>query len=481
MGEWAARPENAPKELNVRLRILPVVVIAILIALAVVPALATACTTIIVGKDLTADGSVLISHNEEDSGTVVMHYVVQPAGRGGDYELYSGGSAAEPNRTVAYIGTSVWDKNYIPGDFIGGVNRHQVAIYNNMTYSRWYPEDPWEVHPGGVMWTEFNILASLQAKTARQAVKIMGNLSETLGLSCDPGTSFGIADANEGWWIDIARGGQWVAQRVPDDEAQVIANCFRIGEVDFSDQEDFLWSSNLVGYAVDKGWYDPTSGEPFNFAEAYGSPESLADPYNTVRHEMVQQRLDTLDAVTPKDLMDIMSWHFEGTEYDLSDGYTTSPHTMPGVRSICRNNTQVSEVAQLRNWMPAEVGAVVWTSMRTPCSGVYVPWYMGISDVPEPYTTGTDEVSEGSAWWAFRDLDVFVNSHYKGVIPTVRATWGTFQDEMLADQAGFERQVLRVYKKDPAKARAMLTAYSGGLGMQAYETAGTLLEQLSAE
>jgi dipeptidase len=200
-----------------------------------------------------------------------------------------------------------------------------------------------------------------------------------------------------------------------------------------------------------------------------------------VRHEMVQQRLDSLDEIGAGDLMDIMSWHFEGTEYDLSNGYASSPHTMPGVRSICRTNTQVSEVTQLRGWLPAPIGAVVWTSMRTPCSGVYVPWYMGITDVPAPYKTGTDEVSEGSAWWAFRDLDAYVNSHYKDTIPTVRDTWQPFQAQMLADQAAFERAVLKLYKKDSRAAKAMLTAYSGELGMQAYETAGSLLEQLTAE
>lgn len=461
-----------------RLRITTVVVLVAFVALALAQGTAAACTTIIVGRDLTADGSVLISHNEEDSGTVVMHYVVAPAGRGGDYELWSGGTVAEPNRTVAYMGTSVWDKGYIPGDFIGGVNSHQVAIYNNMTYSRWYPKDPWEVHPGGVIWTEFNLLASLRAKTARQAVKIMGNLSETLGLSCDPGTSFGIADAKEGWWIDIARGGQWVAQRVPDDEAQVITNCFRIGEVDFKDKHDFMWSSDLIGYAMEKGWYDPASGEPFNFAEVYGEAESLVDPYNTVRHEMVQKALDAAGPITPATLMDIMSWHFEGTDYDLSNGYSSSPHDT-GIRTICRTNTQVSEVTQLRRWLPAEIGAVVWTSMRTPCSGVYVPWYMGITDVPAPYKTGTDEASDGSAWWAFQDLDAYVDSHYKETIPTVRGVWRPFQAKMLADQACFERAVLKLYRRNPRAARAMLTAYSGGLGTRAYDTAISLLDQLT--
>lgn len=461
-----------------KIRLLLVALLLATLAIASLPAAAKACTTVIVGKDRTADGSVLISHNEEDGGTVVMHYVVQPRTRGGDYPLYSGGTVAEPRCTLRYIGTSVWDKDYIPGDFIGGVNEHQVAIYNNMTFSREYPEDPWEVYPGGVIWTEFNLLASLQARTAREAVKIMGGLSETLGLSADPGTSFGIADSREGWWIDIARGGQWVAQRVPDDQAQIIANCFRIGEVDFWNTHDFMWSSDVIGYAVDRGWYDPAAGKPFNFAEVYGEAESLVDPYNTVRHEMVQARLDALDDITPKDLMDIHRWHYEGTMYDLSNGYATSPHATPGVRTICRSNTQVSEVTQLRHWLPADIGAVVWTSMRTPCTGVYVPWYMGIRDVPRPYKTGTDEVSKGSAWWTFRELDSYVDAHYAKTIPTVRAAFGTFQGRMLADQAGFERMVAKVYKRSPSAGRAVLTAYSGYLGMKAYCMAQDLLKKV---
>ncbi len=137
MGERASRPENAPKELNVRLRILPVVVIAILIALALVPA--------------TRDG--LHHHHRRqrpDRRRVRPDLAQRRRQRHGRDALRRGsppaaaattscipaGSVAEPNRTVAYMGTSVWDKGYIPGDFIGGVNRHQVAIYNNMTYSR---------------------------------------------------------------------------------------------------------------------------------------------------------------------------------------------------------------------------------------------------------------------------------------------------------------------------------------------------------
>jgi len=75
------------------------------------------------------------------------------------------------------------------GDFIGGVNQYQVAIYNNSTPSNGEnPDDPYALQPGGVMWTEFNLMATLRAHTAREAVQIMGNLAQAHMLSGDPGT-----------------------------------------------------------------------------------------------------------------------------------------------------------------------------------------------------------------------------------------------------------------------------------------------------
>lgn len=457
--------------------LLAVVIVVLLLAQGV----AAACTTIIVGKDLTPDGSVLIAHNEDDGGSIVQHYAVTPARAGGQYELWSTGTVAEPARTNKFIGSWVYDKAAIPGDFIGGVNQYQVAIYNNMAYSHEYPEDPWAVNPGGVIWTEFNLLATMQAKTAREAVQIMGHLSETLGLSCDPGTMFGIADPKEGWFIEIARGGQWVAQRVGDGEAAMQANSFRIGEVDFGDTDhsDFMWSSNVIGYAKDKGWFDPAGDKVFNWAEVYGEAASLTNPSNVVREIMVQRYLDASAPVRPRTLMSILSSHYEGTMYDKSDGYETTPHAT-GVRTVCTTRTQVSEVTQLRGWLPADIGAVVWTSMKTPCSSVYLPWYLGITKVPTAYTLGTDTEKAGSAWWAFQDLITYVNGHYKATIGPVQTAWGAMQTKLLKGQKAFERDVLKLRKKNKAAARAKLTAYCGTWGTKAYKQAQTLLTQISS-
>jgi dipeptidase len=444
----------------------------------VVQGVAHACTTIIVGRDLTADHSVLIAHNEEDSGTVVLHWEAVPARPGKAYHLFSGGSVAEPKMSLAYIGAKVWDKSYIPGDFIGGVNQYQVAIYNNSTPSKGEnPDDPYALRPDGVMWSEYNLMATLRAHTARQAVQIMGELAQTHKLSGDPGTSFGVADAHEGWWIDISRDGQWAAERVPDNKAEVIANCFRIGVMNFKDHRNFMWSPDLVSYAESRGWYDPLSYRPFNFSQVYGLASSLVNPYNTVRETMVQKYLNAARPIRPQTLMGIMRSHFEGSKYDLSDGYAISPNET-SVRTVCRTDTQVSVVTQLRSWLPADIGAVDWQTMQEPDCSAYVPWYLGITGVPKPYTVGSATLQKGSAWWAFENLATYINSNYKATIYKVREAWTPFEARELRMQSAFERHALAVYKHNPAKARALLTAYSGSLGMSAYKEAQTLLKQL---
>jgi dipeptidase len=450
--------------------LLALVVVGVFLAQSV----AYACTTIIVGKNRTADHSVLIAHNEDDGGIIVMHYNVYPSRPGGSYLLFGGGSVVEPSRTVSYMGPAVYDKAVIPGDFFGGVNAYQVAMYNNLTPGKLAASDV------GVMWTEFNELASMQAKTAREAVQIMGRLTELYGLASDPGTAFGVADPKEGWWIEIGPGGQWVAQRVPDDGAQMIANCYRIGVIDFKDKhhKNFMWSSNVVSYAEAMGWYDPASG-PFNFAQVYGTAASLAAASNTVRMDMVQRYLDALHKVKASDLMSILRSHYEGSEYDVSASQPTKfPHHST-VRTVCALRTQTSFVTQLRGWLPNPIGAVVWMSLRSPCSSVYVPWYGGINSFPEPYTVGSDTVKDESAWWAFDDLVQYVDTHYFDTIATVQSGFAPLEKRELAQQRTVDRIATILWCMNPKLARAYITCVSGNYGMQAYDRAQSLLAQIN--
>lgn len=100
--------------------------------------------------------------------------------------------------------------------------------------------------------------------------------------------------------------------------------------------------------------------------------------------------------------------------------------------------------------------------------------------MPTPYTVGSDTVQDGSAWWAFYNLDTYIDNNYAATIYKARAAWQPLQARELAMQPAFERIALAVYRHNPRAGRALLTAYSGSLGMQAYRQAQTLLQQLEA-
>lgn len=457
--------------------------LALILVFAMATQTALACTTIIIGKDKTADGSVLLAHSEE-LGDSPQHLVVVPRvthAAGDVYVSYSGAKVPQPAETYAYIASTIFDKDYYPGDFTTGINEYQVSVANNMSWTRGIPEETaWDVVPGGLFWTEFTQLVLERCKTAREGVELMGQLCEKYHLSCDPGTMYGIADPTEGWFIEIARDGQWIAQRVPDDGFSMRANSYRIGAVDLN-SPDILHSPEMVKYATDKGWYDPSKDGAFSFADVYGDPANQKDTYNTLRHDMVGKMLTADGQITPKNLIDILRSAYEGTEYYKADPASGSPfHT--DIRTISRTNTEVTCVAQLRSFLPKEIGGVMWWSLCTSKTSPYVPWYLGTQSFPTEYTKGTIADQTDSAYWVFDALRKYVDANYARTINKVTDTWAPFEAAEFSKQADLEAAALKIYKESGAAAAAKyLNDYSNAQGETAYKTGQELLASLKAD
>ena len=84
------------------------------------------CTTIVVGKNRSATGSVLVAHSEElgrNSAHKVEISPRRPAAAGETYPLYSGGTLQQPAELPRYIATKIFDKNHYPGEHTGGSQR----------------------------------------------------------------------------------------------------------------------------------------------------------------------------------------------------------------------------------------------------------------------------------------------------------------------------------------------------------------------
>jgi len=174
--------------------------------------------------------------------------------------------------------------------------------------------------------------------------------------------------------------------------------------------------------------------------------------------------------------------------YDLSGAYEKgSPHHTSG-RTICVMSTDASTVAQLRSWLPSEIGGVLWLSAGTPCSSVYVPYYLGVRGFPLPYSQTTPGYDRNNAFWTFNSLENLVDRYYgqkakidgndTRAIDYVAATWKKFEDESFAIQDSVEKTALDLYKKDKGLARSFLDLYSNALSLRAYDLALKLGDQL---
>lgn len=457
-----------------------VIALCLLLALSIA---AQGCTTVIVGKNRSTTGSVLVAHNEELGMNATQHFVVVEEASheaGAIYATYSEGSIPQPQKTWRYIASRVFDKEYYPGDFTTGVNEWGVTVANNMSWGQEVPEESaWDTIPGGVIWTEFTQLVLERAKTAREGVELLGHLCETYHLSADPGTMFAVADPDEGWWVEIARDGQWVAVRVPDEVVSVRANGYRIGAVPLEDSENILHSPGLIAFAEEKGWYHPEDGE-FNFSRAYGDPW-IFDDYNVLRHSLVEERLGQMGKISPKDLMEILRWNYEDTEYYVENDETGSPWT-GDYRTIARLNTEVSAVVELRKDLPREVGSLIWWCMNTPKTGVFIPWYFGTTSFPEAFAAGTDRFDEKSAYWRFFELKMLAHQNYRVAFPLLHPAWTEMESRAFEKQEEIEKEALALYReKGASEAQAFLTSYSNSLAGEAFGKAEELIREIKTQ
>jgi dipeptidase len=429
------------------------------------------CTTVVVGRNRSATGSVLIAHSEELGRNSAHKVEVCPRrtpATGESYPLFSGGGLAQPPALPRYIATKIFDKRHYPGEHTGGVNEHGVAVANNMALMRGVPEArAYDVIPGGVIWTELLQLALERARSAREAVTLIGELSGTHGLSCDSGTMVAVADPRDAWWVELAREGQWVAQRVSPDEVAMRANCYRIREVDFADHDRFLCSPTLVDHARERGWY---RDGPFDFAAVYGDPGNQEDAYNLDRHRAFEGGCLQLETVALPDLMQFLREVYEGTPL-----YRTRPDGSPfrtGMRTIARMNTEASCVLELRPELPPHLGHRMWCSLSTSLTGVYLPFHLGIETVEPHFARATAGYDPRSVYWLFTELAKLADYGYSKVIGSITATWRAFEAETFAALPAVETRAAGLGETE---ACALLTDFDRGRAEAAIETLERLL------
>ncbi len=444
------------------------------------------CFTIVVGKDASTDGYVIMAHNEDDSPPQVVnhHKVARKKYAAGDkVQLVNGGKLEQVPETWSYI----WAE--MPGMLFSDsyLNEWGVCIASDRCPSR---EDKPDLTDGGITYMLRRLVAE-RAKSAREGILLAGELVEQFGYASS-GRTYTICDPDEGWLFCAVNGKHWLAQRVPDDHVAMIANTYTVREVDLADTANVLASDDIIDYAVSRGWYDPDTDGPFDFAAVYADPHAATDSANFgrqwggLRHVLADEPACAPNlpfSVTPREklgvkgIMPILRDHFEGTELYRPAAETGDPHT-GGSRTICTWTTQTSFIAQLRRGMPADIGLVYWVCLAPPCVSVYVPFHFGIPRFPDAYSTVSETPTEEyfrqrvappftadtqDAFWLFSHFYYSLAEEYDGAIERAVQKTRKGETSALALQKQLETKALELYPTDTTAARKILYNYSASL------------------
>jgi len=342
------------------------------------------------------------------------------------------------------------------------------------------------------------LLGMERGGTAREAIKIMGELAEKYGYGFnDDGEMLAVSDPNEVWIFEIMPvgplwtpqsgkpGAIWCAQRVPDDQVSVCPNESRIGEIDLGKPDYFMASPNVISYAVDNGYYDPKSGKPFSWKRAYSPAEgsavstdgrrqrlwrffNLVAPSQTFNPET--PNMDFPFSIKPdkklsvEDIMAITRDKSKGTRFDTTSGIRGGPFQNPNyyrnTRTICVSNVEYTTLTQCRRGLPDSIGGIIWISFGPQDTACYMPFYAGISEMPKSFAVGDHwTLNRDSARWAFDYTDFHVQPVYNAAIEDVKEAQAKYEAAVVARIPEIDKQALDLYNKKPAKAVQFLTGF----------------------
>ncbi len=479
------------------------------------------CTSITVGKQATVDGSVITSHTDDSHKTrswmnIIPHKKHKKNDKVTMFKRVSVDTLAMPAYGHKPIGEipQVQETYGFINTAYPCMNEHQLAIGESTFGGR----DQLQSNEGLIDCQRLVRLMLERCKTAREAIIMADDLTKKYGWN-DAGECLTIADKNEVWHFEIVGPGKgevgavWVAQRVPDDHVSVNANASRIRKIDLSNKDYFMASDNIYELAKEKGWWDETKGD-FEFSYVY-APQSRKSVAARRREWRVFDLLAPSLNLSPtsenypfsikpdkkislQKIVDIFKDYYEGTPYDMRRNITTtdkkgkeiiSPLANPfmpydeldilnvngswfhvneknnhirflGERTIARWYTMYGTITQSRDWLPDDVGGVVWLAQDNIATSIYIPVYCGVTDLPDSYKTPgrVNGFTRNSAWWAFNRLGTLAAQRWGDMRNDVNDVFVPMQTELFENQKEFEKQALKIKKLK--KRKEFLTDYT---------------------
>ena len=450
--------------------------------------------SIYVGKNLTLNGNVLVGgYGDEPSshwlkivperthpnGTMITVGVTEDADFPGQLT-----QIPQVERTVKYIGVSYSHYKGVPAPLInGGLNQYQVAVRDVWSPSRKELQDMTSKKQTGPNYSDIARIVLERAMSARHAVEIVGDLIAQFGYSTYGGNSHLFADHNEGWIVIEFAGGQglWVAERLGPDDIRISRPGY-IGEIPLNFQEDpnHLGSPNLIEFAIQQGWFDPSDNKPFNVNLIYGDGQMQWAGVAWMQEELTKR---AKNKITLKDMMSAIR-----------------------TPKLTGDMAGYGQIVELHQNIHPEVG-MLWHAQTSPVTTPFIPFHLGATDIPPEYkkhrylTAGESALfinpetdmpeqrssvsqtieSTRSAFATFKRLFYLTMQHPEKFLLEVTEAVEAFEAKLIDQLPAVERTAKTLYQVgEPELARNYLTFFSNAEALDALSLAEAMSASIEA-
>lgn len=370
------------------------------------------CTTILVGKKASLDGSTIISRNDDGHEALdpEQFVVINPDDQPRDYTaVISGVNVKLPDNPLRYtsIPNSVLTNGIWPAAGINSANVAMSATETITTNPRVLGIDPYVV--GGIGEEDLVTLVLPYIHTAREGVERMGSLLEELG-TYEP-NGIGFSDNDEVWWLETIGGHHWAAKRIPDDAYVVAPNRMNIDDFDFN-ADDTLASADLEDM-IAKYHLNPDFNQ-VNLRHIFGSASVKDTVYNNPRAWFGQKYFNPeIDQdpqgqdlpfichanrkISIEDVKFVLSSHYENTKYDPYGHGSEDDKKL--FRPIGINRNHDVHILQIRNDVPQAIAGIHWLAFGANTFNTVVPFYANVEDTPAVYKNATSTFDLNNMYW----------------------------------------------------------------------------------
>lgn len=321
------------------------------------------------------------------------------------------------------------------------------------------------------------------------------------------------------------KGAVWVAYRIPDDCIAAHANQARVHRFPqkgkklnkklnrYEVGDSVMFSKDLIPFARKTGKFaTEAKDEDFDFSKAFGEADFTSYRGCDGRVWAIFNRFaDGMDKyfaycnaepvsndsilplyvkpnrlLTHRDVQVAMADHYEGTPWDMTQDVGSGPFHCPyrwrpmtwtveadapkdaprymHERAVGTQQTGFTFVAEMRGWLPREIGAKTWFGVDDAATALFAPIYNNVSEVPECLRVGNGDIlnfSWTSMFWMTSWVSQQRYTRWDAMSVDVEAVRDSLFNRWDAQEAEVDAkaQVL-LAAGDQAGVTALLTKYS---------------------